>query len=127
MLTRKFFILWIAVCSCSGAVLAQQDVSVVSSDVSKVRVFPNPWRADANAGQNITIDHLPAGSTIKIFTVSGHWVRTLTPSSPPDTASWDLLNAKGDKVASGVYLYVVTASAAGGSAEKATGKIVIIK
>ena len=104
-----------------------QDVAVVSSDVSKVRVFPNPWHADSNAGQNITIDHLPTNSTIKIFTVSGHWVRTLAPGTPPDTTSWDLMNAKGEKVASGVYLYVVTAATPGGSTQKAEGKIVVIK
>jgi hypothetical protein len=53
---------------------AQQDITLVAADFSGVRVFPNPWRKDRHAASNVTFDHLPLGTTVKIFTASGHWV-----------------------------------------------------
>src|SRR5205807_5853847 len=82
---------------------AQANVTLVSADLSGVRVFPNPWRSDKHANKPITFDTLPLGSTVKIFTVSGHHVRTLSPQSSglsPDKVTWDLTNDSGDKVAS---------------------------
>jgi len=72
---------------------------------NQVRVHPNPWRPISGAAF-ITFDELPADSTIKIFTVSAHWVRTL--SAPAGSATWDLKNDSGDNVASGYYIYLVT-------------------
>jgi hypothetical protein len=100
----------------------QRAVTLVSADFSALRTFPNPWRSDRHAGQTVTIDGLPLGSTVKIFTVSGHFVKSLTPTGTPDTVTWDLTNDKGDKVASGIYLYLITVGD-----EKERGKIVIIK
>jgi hypothetical protein len=71
-----------------------------------IRVFPNPWRADKNGDMAIVFDHLIPASTVKIFTLSGHEVRTL--SADGNSVSWDRANSSGDKVASGVYLYVIT-------------------
>jgi len=73
---------------------------------NQVRVHPNPWRANLHAGQLVTFDELPADSTVKIFTSSAHWIRTL--SAPAGSATWDLKNDSGDNVASGYYIYLVT-------------------
>jgi len=87
----------------TGGHSTSQTITIGSS---QVRVHPNPWRANVHGGQVITFDELPADSTIKIFTASAHWVRTL--SAPAGSATWDLKNDSGDNVASGYYIYLVT-------------------
>ena len=99
---------------------AQGYVTLVSADFSGVRVLPNPWRSDRHAGASVTFDGLPLGSTAKLFTVSGRHVKTLTPAVT--SATWDLTNDKGDKVASGIYIYLIKVGD-----EKARGKVVVIK
>jgi hypothetical protein len=84
-----------------------------------INVFPNPWKS-ALGVPAITFD-VPAGSTIKIFTVSGHWVKTL--AAPATLAPWDLTNDSGDKVASGIYIYLVTDA----QNNNARGKLVVIR
>ena len=64
--------------------------------------------------------HRLAGS----FATSGHKAKELSiQNSGLSTVSWDLKNDMGDKVASGIYVYVVT-DAAG---DKARGKVAVIK
>ena len=70
----------------------------------------------------MTFDHLPLGSTVKIFTVSGHWVTDVPLTSDPTVAKWLLTNDRGDKVASGIYLYLIKAGE-----DKTRGKVVVIK
>ena len=85
------------------------------------REFPNPWRADRDDHQPITFDQIPAGCTIKIFTVSGHLVKTL--AAPSISVTWDMTNDKGAPVASGVYLYLVSAT----DGQTARGQLAIIR
>jgi hypothetical protein len=89
------------------------------------KVYPNPWRSDKHAAHpSITFAGLTVGTTIKIFTASGHLVKTLSSEpSTPSTARWDLTNDSGDKVASGVYLYLIT----DGKGDKVRGKVAVIK
>ena len=49
----------------------QKAITLVSADLNAMRVYPNPWRADQDAGVPITFDNLSLSSTVKIFTVSG--------------------------------------------------------
>jgi len=84
-------------------------------------VYPNPWRSDKHAGRNITFNGLTTGTDIKIFTVSGRKVAELHTDGP--SVQWDLSNDSGDKVASGIYLYVLT----DGQGDKARGKVAIIR
>jgi hypothetical protein len=93
---------------------------LVSVDLSAARVYPNPWRAARGDG-SIVFDQMPANSTVKIFTVSGRWVKTL--SAPGGYVSWDLTNDSGEKVASGIYLYLIT----DGQGNKTRGKFVVIR
>jgi hypothetical protein len=80
-------------------------ISVVSGDSTHVKVYPNPWRKDKHAGKNVIFTNLPANCTIKVFTVSGHLVKDLGTAS--GTTAWDLMNDGGDKVASGIYSYLI--------------------
>lgn len=85
-----------------------------------VRVFPNPWRADRHTGVNLTFDGLLPNSTVKIFNLAAHWVKTL----PVGTFTWDLTNDTGQTVASGYYFYLVTT---GNDKQTSHGKIAIIR
>lgn len=96
--------------------------SVVSTVPEGIRVFPNPWRADQDGNTTITFDHLPPSASIKIFTVSGHEIRTLS-ADGGGNAAWDRTNNAGDKVASGIYLYLITDS----QGNKTNGKLAIIR
>jgi hypothetical protein len=85
------------------------------------RAYPNPWRADRGYAQQINFDQLAGNTTIKIFTISGHLVRTLTTGNSSTT--WDLNNDSGDRVASGIYIYLVTND----QGQEARGKVAVIR
>ena len=90
--------------------------------LSNVRVYPNPWRKDKHSGHpSITFANLPTGSTVKLFTVSGRKVKALNESG--GAATWDLTNDSGDKVASGIYVYLII----DGQGNKVEGKVAVIK
>src|SRR5262245_22836872 len=74
-----------------AAVMAQ-------ADLSTVRVMPNPWRSDRHAQIPVRFDPLTTRTTVKIFTTSGRWVKTLTSNGIDLT--WDLTNSSGERVAS---------------------------
>ena len=96
-------------------------VEVTSTNLDSARVFPNPWRSDKMSGSPVTFDHLTTNSTIKIFTVSGHWVTTL--SAPGGSVTWSLRNDSGELVAPGLYLYVITNT----QNQQKRGKLAIIR
>jgi hypothetical protein len=93
----------------------------------RVTVFPNPLFAynplasydRVNADNSfVTFSNLPIDVTIKIFSISGALIRTLTttdktlgPSSP--FLNWNLLNQNGLRVASGMYIAVVSSPGLG--------------
>lgn len=89
----------------------------------KVNVFPNPlfgynpatsWTGQLNNPDEpfVTFSNLPTEITIKIFSLSGQLLRTLntddkdSPTSP--FLRWDLTNESGLRVASGMYLAIVS-------------------
>jgi subtilisin family serine protease len=96
-------------------------VSLVESDIEKVRVYPNPWRSDRHHIPAITFDRLAANSTVQIFSVSGHHLKTLSKTS--EAAAWDLTNESGETVASGLYLYLVSND----QGQQTRGKLAIIR
>jgi len=96
-------------------------ITLVNADLSAVKVYPNPWRSDKHAGKSVTFSGLTTGTTIKLFTISGHEVRELNTDGPSTT--WDLTNDSGDRVGSGIYLYVITDS----QSDKVRGKLAVIK
>jgi len=100
---------------------AAANTTFVTDDLSAVRVYPNPWRSDKDGDIPVTFDRLPLNITIKVFDVSGRWVKELT--TPGASATWDLTNESGQRVASGIYLYLIQDS----QGQKRTGKMVIIK
>jgi hypothetical protein len=96
--------------------------SALLTVIPVVRAYPNPWRADRHTGLGITFDGLLPNSTVKIFNLAAHWVRTLPLAS--GSAVWDRTNDAGQTVASGYYFYLVTT---GNDRQTVHGKFAIIK
>ena len=97
------------------------NTQVLNNDLKGTRAYPNPWRSNQDAGVSVTFDQMTLDATVKIFTLSGHWVKTL--SSANGAVKWDLTNDTGEKVASGMYIYLVTNP----QGQKQKGKLVVIK
>lgn len=94
---------------------------------SKVNVFPNPlfaYNPSSGYFNNnpddpfITFSNLPEEVTVKIFTISGKLIKTLTSSDKqggPDSPfiRWNLLNDYDLRIASGIYLAIVSSPGLG--------------
>jgi len=91
------------------------------ADFSALRVYPSPWRSNLHQGRDITFDGLTDNATVKIFTLSGHWVQTLGPAG--ERVTWNLKNSAGDLVASGLYFYLITNN----QGQRTRGKFAIIR
>ena len=97
--------------------------------MKKVYATPNPFYAKSGfAGnaqeQKIGFYGLPAKCTIRIFTYAGQLVETIEHNSPESySTEWFQISRNHQEIASGLYLYVVTAS----TGEVAKGKFVVIK
>ncbi len=98
------------------------DLTLVPADSTAVRVFPNPWRADRHGfAQQINFDRLIPDSTVNIFTLSGHKVKTLVAST--NAVVWDLTNDAVDRVGSGVYIYSISS----GEGKPIRGKLAVVR
>ena len=96
-------------------------ITFLTADLSGARAYPNPWRPDRATNPYITFDRLTPNANVKIFTVSGHIVKSL--DAPGGSVPWYLDNDGGDKVASGLYLYLITDS----TDQKTRGKLAVIR
>jgi hypothetical protein len=96
------------------------DITLVA-DLAQITVRPNPWKSGRTSQNGITFGNLPQGATLKIFTVSGRLVREYARVS--GTQEWDLKTDKGDRAASGIYIYVIT----DGQGGKRTGKVGVVR
>ena len=102
-----------------------------------VKAVPNPylvrneWERHRDF-RKLKFINLPASCVIRIYTMSGDWVRTLRheatdvsagslPNQQGGDEDWDLLTASGQKPAPGIYIFYVE-SAAGTQ----TGKFAIV-
>jgi hypothetical protein len=83
--------------------------------------FPNPFVDGRNNDGTIAFTPLPDSGTIKIYTIDGLEVRSLSIVHGGIT-SWDTKNGAGKKVASGVYYFRVN-----GGGHETVGKLVVIR
>ena len=97
--------------STAKLIVLQQSGAATAAPGSGLRVYPNPWRVDQHSGLGVTVDGLNPGSEVRFFTVSGRWVRTI--STVNGVGKWDLTNDIGQRVASGLYMYLATDPAGG--------------
>jgi hypothetical protein len=104
---------------------AEATVNVVPNPYRGGSTFDNPRVSDPELGRKIWFTNLPPHCSVKVFTVSGDLVRSLSHQDPDDgKLSWDLLSDFGRATASGLYIYVVENLDSG---EIQRGKLVIIK
>jgi hypothetical protein len=97
-------------------------------NVETIIVVPNPYRGhdrwDQPGEHRIQFQHVPANVRVRIYTVAGDLVRELEKS---DAASgnldWNMRNADGQEVASGIYLYHVVSE----QGFEAKGHFVIVR
>ncbi len=121
----------IALDETTGEVFIGTDVGICSyqSDATRptetlrednIKVYPNPVRP--NYSGNITLTGLTADADIKVTTTSGQVVAAGTSSG--GSFIWDGRNAAGERVASGIYYFMI-ADAEG--KEGIVGKVVIVR
>jgi hypothetical protein len=91
-----------------------------ATDLGRVIVYPNPWNGELPwVRPRMVFLNLSRNAAIRIYTIEGRRVTTLTPGlvadggqtqNPGDSgqAVWALTNERGQPVASGVYLYIIT-------------------
>lgn len=109
-------------------------LGMIDESVKDTYAFPVPFRpagpkAGAGAGQSgteadgITFANIPQAGDIEVYTLDGRLVRKLPiPAGLViPKLKWDVRNAGGERAASGVYLWRVTAGA-----NSKTGKLMII-
>ena len=93
-----------------------------AKDLSRIYAYPNPFNLGLQG--KITFAELTDTAEIRIFTIAGELVKTIE-VTPQDSGkpTWDGRNEAGERVASGIYLYVIISE----EGYKAAGKIGIIK
>jgi len=99
-----------------------------TANVEGVIVVPNPYRGserwDTDGSGRIQFQRVPGIVTIRIYTVAGDLVRELSKSDPlSGNLDWNLKNADGQEVSSGIYLYHVES----GEGYEAKGNFVVIR
>jgi len=108
---------------------ASGELAVITlNNLTNVYTYPNPWDVRKNPPSFVAIAGVPAGATVKIFTISGFLVKDLTAtgvsaSGVKNAVNWDLTNNSGQSVASGLYFYLVKTS----DQTLVHGKIAIIR
>jgi hypothetical protein len=105
---------------------------LTSPNLSELVVFPNPVNFSKAVRGTIKFKNLTADPTIRIYTISGELVREIPPKTydgatvndgNTGVAEWDGTNDKGEKVAEGIYFYLITDKAG----HRKSGKFVVIK
>jgi hypothetical protein len=115
---------------------AYTEVGKAKNALDRIDVVPNPYVVSASwerrtlyqtgrGDRKIDFIRLPAVCVIRIYTVTGHLVKTLAKMSGADNGalSWDLVTEDGMDVAYGLYLYHVEAPGIG----EHIGKFAVIK
>ncbi len=83
-------------------------------ELEDILVYPNPFLSRYNV---LTFRKLPKNATVRIFTLNGELIREIK------TNIWDGKNQNGDKVSSGVYIYLIQTE----DGRTTTGKLAVIR
>lgn len=84
---------------------SEQDAALPPDTLDAARAYPSPFRPGLGAA-GITFDRLPEDTPIRIFTMDGQRIKTLTTVSN-GSALWVLTNDDGASVASGTYFALI--------------------
>ena len=98
-------------------------VGAAVSDLTQVRVYPNPVRPNRADKGVITFDRLPIGTRIQLFDTRGALLETLNVTEQDhNRKEWWLTSNSTADVSSGIYIYVLEFDTL-----KKIGKIAVIK
>jgi hypothetical protein len=94
------------------------NATLAKDELSKVLAVPNPYFNHSSYelnqfGRVVKFTHLPAVCTVRLFSLAGDLIRTITKNDNSSEVSWDLLTDRGLPVSSGIYLFHVDAPGAG--------------
>jgi hypothetical protein len=96
-------------------------VGQMDTNVEAAFAYPVPFRP-RRGDSTITFGDLSQRATVRIFSASGRWVKTLEETDGDGELVWDVKDEDGDSLPSGVYFFLVESSA-----EKKRGKLVIVR
>ena len=98
-------------------------IGAAVSDLTHVRVYPNPVRPNVADKGSVTFDRLPAGTRIQLFNAGGELLETLDVTDQDhNRKEWWLTSNNTADVSTGIYIYVLEFDT-----EKKIGKIAVIK
>ena len=103
-----------------GLASFRSDATAGNLNFENVKIFPNPVTSEFNG--LVAIEGLSTDSTIKITDVAGRLVWQAMANG--GTASWNIRDANGKRVETGIYLVFSTSA---GGADKNVGKIAIVE
>ena len=92
-----------------------------TADLSDAYAYPVPF-IPSRGDTEITFTNISPLCTIKMYTLNGELVRTIEHTSGATSYSWDVTNDRGDRLGSGVYLYLIK-----DAKNKKKGKLIIIR
>lgn len=95
-----------------------------SQKLNTVKVYPNPYKPNSyTRHKKIIFSNLTKQATIRIYNIAGEMVFKGEEEDSDGKYEWQATNTNGDKLASGIYIYLITND----TGEKKKGKIGIIK
>ncbi|MBN1383307.1 MAG: T9SS type A sorting domain-containing protein [Elusimicrobia bacterium] len=93
----------------------------VVTNFSNTKVYPNPFRFD-RGHTVVTFSNIISGSKIEIYTISGEFVCEINDTDNDGQIEWDIRNSSGKRVASGVYMCLISHGSS-----KVTKKVAVVK
>ncbi|MEO8447101.1 MAG: hypothetical protein ABI528_06375, partial [bacterium] len=98
----------------TAPIIANNDLAKSQGDLDKIRAVPNPYYGfsdlqSTTSNRFITFRRLPKICTIRIFTLSGDFIRKLDKNNDESTLTWDLKNLEAVPIASGMYIALIEA------------------
>lgn len=106
-----------------------EEVLLDEDDLSRIKVVPNPYMVSAQWEQSeytkkLLFTNLPSECLIKIFTLTGEFVKSVEHNNPyDDSEAWDLTTINRQEVAPGLYVFSVELP----DGKKHVGKFAIIR
>lgn len=99
-----------------------QTTGTVAQDLADVKVYPNPYKPSKTHHDFIIFENLTDDVKIRVFNIAGELVCE-EELDYGGIYKWDGTNNDGDKLASGIYIYIITND----EGDMAKGKLSIIK
>jgi hypothetical protein len=98
-------------------------MGTASFDLTEAHPFPVPYRASEHVGGIMFSFPNASLATVKVYTLDGRLVKTLSDDTGAGFVRWDpVANEGGDPVASDVYLYVIE-----NDQQRKVGKLMVIR